>query len=75
MTSLILTLAAFTVLISLMESVSWNLQYRKMEELRFPSPKDPTGSHSYYLQKLRIVSIVHTVVLLVCIWAFCIMLW
>lgn len=75
MTSLILTLAIFTGLVLSIERISWILLRRKMEPLRFPSPKDPTGSHSYYLHKLRTLSIVHTVLMLVCIWSFLIALW
>jgi len=75
MTSLILTLAIFTGVLLVIARVSWVLLRRKMEPLRFPSPNDPTGSHTYYLHKLRTLSIAHTVLMLVCIWSFLIAVW
>lgn len=72
---LILTLASFTAFIAAVEAICWILFRRKMEPLHFPSDNDPDGSHSYYLGRLRIFAIVHTLGLCIFTWIFCSMLW
>lgn len=72
---LMLTLAAFTAMIVAGEALCWMLFKRKMEPLHFPSDKDPTGSHTFYLKRIRLFAVIHTVGLCVFVWIFCIILW
>lgn len=70
-----LTIAGFITLIIGVESVSWILFRRKAEGLRFPTEGDASGSHHYWLRKLRIFAIMHTIILITFVIIFCSILW
>jgi hypothetical protein len=72
---LFLVLASLTLIIVAVEGMFWSLFRRKMEPLRFPSDDDPSGSHIYWLERVRLIVIVHAVLLIIVVWMFCIWLW
>jgi hypothetical protein len=75
MTSLAITLAVFTSGIIMMQATFWLLFERKMEPLRFPARAGGTGPHVFWLLRLRLGAIGHTIMLIVFVWIFCIVLW
>jgi Trk-type K+ transport system membrane component len=72
---LVFTLAGLTAFIVLMELICWKLFRRKMKPMRFPSEKDPSHSHFYYLDKARSFAFAHTLGVTAFVWIFCIFFW
>lgn len=75
MVSLIVTLAILIGLTLLIELACWKLFRKKMLLFRFPSPQDPKQSHTFWLDRMRRVTIAHAVFVVTFICIFCISLW
>lgn len=75
MTWMLLTMIGLVAFIIVAEWTCWRLFRRRTDPMRFPSPNDPTGSHTFYLRKLRIFMLVHSAVLITFTVFFCIGLW
>lgn len=75
MVSLFLTLGALIAFIAIVERISWVLFRRKMQTLRFPSEEDPTGSYNYWLDRMRVATLLHAAILTAFTIFFCSVLW
>lgn len=73
--SLLLTIGILLVLICLYAWSTWMLFARKMSELHFPGRGGGEGSHTYWMSKLRIWSMVHTILLCIFALSFCLWIW
>jgi len=75
MVELFVTLGVLILIVLGAEKVLWMIFRWKMAPFRFPSTQDPTGSHDYYLRKIRLFVIAHTIFLAAFVAIFCIILW
>lgn len=71
----ILTLAILSLLTILTEWICWRLFRRKMEALRFPVTSGQNALHTFWIGRLRLLAICHTIGLLLFLWFFNYFLW
>lgn len=75
MTWMLVTIIGLVMVIILSEWSCWRLFRRRTDPMRFPSPNDPKGSHTFYLRRLRIFMLFHSALLITFTVFFCMRLW